>query len=123
MYLNPSKINLNTGKIEWSIPFGKRLIKEQKKYVYGDKNFGGVLITGSNLLFATGTPDEYVRAFDAKKGDLVWESKLPFAGSAPPMTFMHDKCQYLIINATGGQFVGFRKDGDATVAYRLKGCN
>ena len=118
-----SKINLNTGKIEWSIPFGKRLIKEQKKYVYGDKNFGGVLITGSNLLFATGTPDEYVRAFDAKKGDLVWESKLPFAGSAPPMTFMHDKCQYLIINATGGQFVGFRKDGDATVAYRLKGCN
>ena len=39
------------------------------------------------------------------------------------MTFEYKNCQYLIVNATGGRFYGFKKNLDATVAYKLNNCN
>jgi len=39
------------------------------------------------------------------------------------MTFMYKGCQYVVATATGGRFVGFEEwQGDATIAYRLNGC-
>lgn len=120
-----SKIDLSTGKILWTIPFGNRLTEEKNSIIsIGDKNFGGVLSTQSNLLFATGTPDQKIYAFNSETGDQIWSSELPFAGSAPPMTFMYQGCQYLLVQATGGQFVGFqRKNGSKLVAFKLRSCN
>ena len=48
--------------------------------------------------------------------------KIPFAGSAPPMTYLHKGCQYVVFTSTGGQFVGFDKKGANTVAYKLDTC-
>ena len=77
----------------------------------------------TNIFFATGTPDEKARAYSSDNGNLIWESKLPYAGSAPPMTFFHEGCQYVVFTSTGGQFIGFKDKGDATVAYKVDKCN
>ena len=106
----------------WRGPFGYENNPDGTQRATGSRNFGGALMTGGNLVFANGTTDEHARAYDAKDGSLLWEVKLPFAGSAPPMSFVHQGCQYLIFTATGGRFKGFRGSGDATVAYRLADC-
>jgi len=118
-----AKINLNDGSLDWKIPFGNRLNKNNKIISKGDKNFGGVLTTSSDIFFATGTPDEMARAFSSKDGKLIWERKLPFAGSAPPMSYLYKGCQYIVFTATGGQFIGFKDKGDTTIAYKLDDCN
>jgi len=68
-----AKINMNNGLLEWKIPFGKRLNANKQIISVGDKNFGGVLSTSSQIIFATGTPDEMARAFSLKDGRLLWE--------------------------------------------------
>ena len=88
----------------------------------GDKNFGGVLSTASDIIFAGGTPDEMVRAFDGQTGEIIWERKLPYAASAPPISYFYKGCQYVVFNATGGRFHGFVGTGDATVAFKLDSC-
>ena len=62
------------------------------------------------------------RAYSTEDGKLIWERELPFSGSAPPMTYIFKGCQYVVFTATGGQFIGFDKKGDATVAYKLDQC-
>lgn len=118
-----AKLDLNNGNLIWKIPFGYRLDKKNKKKIIGDINFGGVLSTSTSIFFATGTPDEMARAYSSENGNLIWESKLPYAGSAPPMTFFYQGCQYVVFTSTGGQFLGFKKKGDATIAYKLDTCN
>ena len=117
-----AKVNMNNGELLWKIPFGHRLDKNENIISKGDINFGGVLSTSSNIFFATGTPDKMARAYSTEDGKLIWERELPFSGSAPPMTYIFKGCQYVVFTATGGQFIGFDKKGDATVAYKLDQC-
>lgn len=114
-------INTSTAEINWEIPFGKRNNENDSVY-HGDINFGGILNIGSGIFFATGTPDEKLSAYRASDGSLLWSDLLPAAGSAPPMTFKYNNCQYIVVTATGGRFVGFKKNSDATVAYKLNKC-
>lgn len=112
-------IDINTGKINWSIPSGFRKTKSGK-IIKGDFSFGGVLSTAGNLLFATGTPDKYIRAYDAKLGKKLWEFELPSAGSASPMTYFYKGDQYILVNAGGGKFFGFdEKLGDQIIAFKV----
>ncbi len=111
-------IDINTGKINWSIPFGARKI--QKKTILGDINFGGVLSTAGNLLFATGTPDKFLYAYHSKSGEKMWEYQLPFAGSSSPMTYYYGGEQYILVNSGGGKFFGYDKNlGDQMIAFKL----
>ena len=118
-----AKLNLKSGKILWSIPFGMRRNNEGKVIAIGDKNYGGVMSTKSNLIFASGTPDRMARAFDMENGEELWSDKMPFTGSAQPMSYMHNGCQFIAFVASGGQFVGFEKNGDALVTYKLNDCH
>ncbi len=117
-----ASINLNDGKMRWKVPFGVRKTTDGKLIANGDINFGGVLSTASDIIFAGGTPDEMVRAFDGHTGEIIWERKLPYAASAPPISYSYKGCQYVIFNATGGRFYGFVGTGDATVAFKLDSC-
>ena len=117
-----ASINLNDGKLRWKVPFGVRKTTDGKLIANGDKNFGGVLSTASDIIFAGGTPDEMVRAFDGQTGEIIWERKLPYAASAPPISYFYKGCQYVVFNATGGRFHGFVGTGDATVAFKLDSC-
>jgi quinoprotein glucose dehydrogenase len=117
-----TSINLNTGKTNWVRPFGFETDRKSGKKYEGARNFGGAIITKSNLVFATGTTDNYARVYDLKNGDELWSNLLPYAGSSPPMTYKYRNCQYIIFNASGGKYVGFDSLGDATVAYKLSSC-
>ena len=81
-----------------------------------------MLATSQGLIFATGNPNANAYAFDSN-GNQIWESALPFAGSAPPMTYTYNNCQYVVFVATGGRFLEFKENGDAVVAYKLNSCS
>jgi len=111
--------DISTGKITWQIPFGEKLINNQ--IIKGDMNFGGVLSTAGNISIATGTPDKNVYIFNSSNGEELWRTKLKFAGSSPPMTYLYKGEQYIIINSSGGRFYGYEKNfGNLIYAFKLK---
>ena len=113
-------IDLNTGLTKWKGPFGEVYDEQTKQTYQGDVNVGGVIVTGGGIVFGNGTRDQKARAFDVENGRLLWEVKLPATGSAPPMTFVLDGCQYVVFTATGGG--RFKNYSDSTVAYKLASC-
>ncbi|QDC80367.1 hypothetical protein FIT83_04120 [Candidatus Methylopumilus universalis] len=114
-------IDLINGQIKWQKPFGT--IKNNKQVIKGDMNHGGVMITGSNVIFAGGTRDSIVRAFELSSGEEIWKASVPASASAPPMSYYYKGCQYIAYTVTGGIFVGYKKQSDATVAFKLNSCN
>ncbi len=63
-------------------------------------------VTAGGLLFIAATNfDRKLRAFDKLIGELLWETVLPFAGSATPSTDMLKGKPYLVIACGGGYTV------------------
>ncbi|MBO9581682.1 MAG: PQQ-dependent dehydrogenase, methanol/ethanol family [Sphingobium sp.] len=62
---------------------------------------GGVMITGSDLVFE-GTTKQTFAAFDARTGKLLWEMPVQSAPVAGPITYMLDGVQYIAVNAGWG---------------------
>jgi glucose dehydrogenase len=116
-------IDMTTGRKQWDVAIGRRDDPGGGAPIIGDQNFGGVLTTDSGIVFLSGNPDEMAYALDASSGVVLWSDKLPFAGSAPPMSFEYHGCQMVVFTATGGRFFGYRKNGDALVAYKLRECS
>lgn len=115
-----SAIDLNSGRKLWQIPFGEYdQVKRGGAAVKGQPNFGGVIATAGGLLFATGTVDNKIRAFDAADGRELWSYRLPATGSAPPLTYEIDGTQYVVVVATGGLYHGFSGRSDQVIAFRL----
>jgi quinoprotein glucose dehydrogenase len=113
-------IDLSTGKKVWSVPFGEYPdLTKSGIPTTGQPNFGGLIVTKGGVVFATGTIDQKVRAFDSKSGVQLWSYDLPAAGSAPPTTYELDGVQYLVVVASGGIFAGFKDHSDAIVAFKL----
>ncbi len=97
-----SAINLTNGKIKWQKPFGE--YEELSKLgipVTGTENYSGVTGTEAGILLATGTLDKKFRILDSENGEELWSYKLPFIGSSPPITYLIDGEQYILINSTG----------------------
>lgn len=120
-------IDLNTGRIAWSVPlgeYGDLAAKHVGKT--GTPNFGGATVTAGGLVFCAGTPDLKIRAFDSRTGAELWSYQLPFGGYAPPAIYQVNGRQYVVIAATGGGKLNDRiggvlgrKLGDAYVAFAL----
>jgi quinoprotein glucose dehydrogenase len=106
-------IDLTTGKKKWEVPLGDWLGQAD-----GSPNLGGPLVTAGGLAFIGATPDNRFRAFDVESGQMLWESELPAAGHATPMTYIVKGKQYVVISAGGHAKLG-SKLGDAVVAYAL----
>ena len=112
-------IDLNTGKIDWKVPLGVYPdLAAQGITDTGAENFGGATVTAGGLVFCAGTPDNLIRAFDAKTGEELWKHTLPFGGYAPPTTYAINGKQYLVIAATGGGKLN-TPTGDAWIAFAL----
>ena len=62
--------------------------------------------------------DAYLRAFDAKTGEELWQGRLPVPGVANPMTYLWKGEQYVAI-AAGGHSEAGTSIGDGVVAFRL----
>jgi quinoprotein glucose dehydrogenase len=119
-----SAIDLNSQSLIWQVPFGYETDKLGNK-VLGSRNIGGVLTTKSDIIFATGAADKMARAYDIATGAELWSDPLVAAGSAPPMTYTFNGCQYVIFNATGGRFSFFGPNTRdiQLAAYNLPGCD
>jgi len=99
---NLTAINLNSGKIKWQVPFGE--YEELTKMgipITGTENYGGATATAANLIFATGTLDKKIRAFDSNNGKEVWSYKLEYVGSGPPSIYSINGVQHIVVASTG----------------------
>lgn len=98
-------INLNTGQIAWSIPFGEYPALAAKGMTNtGSENYGGPIVTTGGLLFIGATVfDRKFHAYDKSNGQLLWETVLPAGGTATPATYMADGRQFVVIAAGGGK--------------------
>jgi quinoprotein glucose dehydrogenase len=98
-------INLKTGEYVWKINLGEypELAAQGIKNT-GTENYGGPIVTAGGLLFIGATSfDKKFRAFDKATGELLWETTLPFAGNATPVTYEVNGRQYVVIAAGGGK--------------------
>jgi quinoprotein glucose dehydrogenase len=114
-------IDLNTGRYLWKIPFGEYPELAAKGITNtGSENYGGPIVTAGNVLFIGATPhDKKFRAFDSRSGKLLWETVLPFAGTATPATYMIDGRQYVVIASGGTQFTK-GPTGSVYIAFSLQ---
>jgi quinoprotein glucose dehydrogenase len=113
-------IDLNTGEYVWKIPLGEYPeLAAQGLNNTGTENYGGPLVTAGGLLFIGATNfDRKFRAFDKSTGTLLWETILPFAGNATPITYELDGRQYVVIAAGGGKDLK-AKSGGVYVAFAV----
>ena len=114
-------INLNTGEYAWKIPLGEypELAARGMKNT-GTENYGGPLVTAGGLLFIAATNfDRKFRAFDKLTGKLLWETTLPLAGNATPITYAVEGRQFVVIYATGGKGRPGDPSGGIYVAFAL----
>jgi quinoprotein glucose dehydrogenase len=111
-------INLNTGEYAWRIPFGSYPDLADKNT--GSENYGGPIVTAGGLVFIAATNyDRKFRAFDKATGKLLWETTLPMAGNATPITYEIAGKQYVVIYATGGKSGKWGPSGGVYVAFAL----
>ena len=118
-------LNLNTGKIIWQVPLGYYETLKLKEINTGTENFGGATGTAGNLIFATGTVDKKIRAFNSNNGDEIWSYQLAFAGSGPPTTYLINGEQYVVVASTGSTSLesGYKKIiefGNLFYCFKLK---
>jgi quinoprotein glucose dehydrogenase len=114
-------INLNTGEYVWKIPFGEypELAAKGMKNT-GTENYGGPLVTAGGLLFIGATNyDKKFHAYDKSSGTLLWETTLPFAGNATPITYQLHGRQFVVIAAGGGKDLK-SPSGGVYVAFALQ---
>lgn len=112
-------IDLNKGKIRWTIPFGEYPELAAKGMTNtGTDNYGGPVVTQSGLLFIGATSfDNKFHAYDKATGQLLWEAKLPAAGNATPSVYEINGREYVVIVCGGGK--NEAKSGGSIVAFAL----
>jgi alcohol dehydrogenase (cytochrome c) len=67
-----------------------------------DINWGPLMATAGNLLFAGGTADRKFRAFDATTGEVLWEMPTNSGITGAPSSFMVDGKQYVAVQSGWG---------------------
>jgi quinoprotein glucose dehydrogenase len=85
----------------------------------GTPTFGGPLVTASGVVFIASTLDKYLRAFDARSGNEIWQGHLPAPAQATPMTFEYQGRQIVVIAAGGHRDTGVPQGGTVVVAFAL----
>jgi quinoprotein glucose dehydrogenase len=124
---NLTAINLKTGYKIWQKPLGRSPSKKYHgKPLEGLTGVGSVISTAGNLVFATGKTDSKVWAFNSLNGKELWSADLPSAASAPPMTFMLNCDQYLVVVSTNSLWSGVANplsNVDKITAFKLNNQN
>jgi quinoprotein glucose dehydrogenase len=115
-------IDMRTGKILWRVPIGStRDLAPGSQWLLhdtGTPNFGGPIVTAGGVVFIGATLDNFLNAYDAASGKLLWRGRLPAGGQATPMTYVWKGRQYVLI-ASGRHGKAGTKPGDKIVAFAL----
>ena len=117
-------INLDTGDYAWKVPLGEYPeLAAQGVKTTGTENYGGPIVTAGGLVFIAATNyDRKFRAFDKRSGKLLWETELPLAGNATPVTYEAGGVQFVVIYATDGKArQPAASPGGVYVAFALPG--
>ena len=96
-----NSIDLATGDIAWTIPFGN--YPSHPDPGFGAVNYGRPVVTASGLIFIAATPDKMIRAYDTRDGKVLWEAELTAAGFSTPAIYSVDGKQFVVIAAGGGR--------------------
>jgi quinoprotein glucose dehydrogenase len=99
-------IDLNKGERMWEVPLGstRDMAPFPLWFDWGVPNMGGSVLTATGLAFIGATTDNYLRAFDVKTGEVVWQTRL---GSAPHgylVTYAVSGKQYIAVTTGMGVF-------------------
>jgi quinoprotein glucose dehydrogenase len=84
----------------------------------GVPGLGGPMTTAGGVAFLTSAEDYYIRAYDIRDGQVLWQDRLPAGGQSTPMTYALDGKQY-VVTAAGGHGSFGTKLGDYVIAYTL----
>jgi quinoprotein glucose dehydrogenase len=94
-------VNTSTGDIAWQIPFGVTDQLPAGKQNTGRPALAGPIVTGGGVLFVASTDDNRFRAYEAKSGKPLWETRLDRRGNADPLTYQGaNGKQYVAVVAT-----------------------
>jgi quinoprotein glucose dehydrogenase len=110
-------VDLTSGQVIWSLPLGNGRdsgplgLRSHLPITMGVPLGGGSVTTRGGLVFIGATVDSMFRAFDTGTGEQLWESSLPGAGIATPMTYQS--------SASGRQFVVIAAGGRVSLNTRL----
>jgi quinoprotein glucose dehydrogenase len=110
--------DLNSFKINWKIPVGN-YSQYSGASPTGQFIYGGMATTSDGVLFVTGGPDRFVRAFDTANGEMIWSYQMEAAGSSPPIVFKFNSDNYLAVVATGGKFSGYDKKSSNLYLFKF----
>jgi quinoprotein glucose dehydrogenase len=112
-------VDLKAGKILWQSSVGTAEDRAPlgMAFNWGTPLVSGLVVTAGGLAF-TGAMDAYLRAFDARSGEELWQGRLPVPGVANPMSYLWKGEQYVAI-AAGGHSEAGTSIGDSVVAFRL----
>jgi glucose dehydrogenase len=97
-------VNYNTGKIAWQVKTEQPMM-------------GGTLATAGGLVFA-GEGNGWFRAYDAAKGDKLWEFQCGAGVNAPPVSYTANGTQYIAVAAGGNTQLNFKR-GNSVFAFTL----
>ncbi len=122
-YATVTAIDLNKGEIAWAVPHGdgpinNPAIKDLNLPPLGAARQGlsgsGPLVT-KTLLFMNqvqspgmyfNAPSNFLRAFDKRSGNVIWELAMDEPPHGIPMSFMHKGKQYIVVGTGGAGFPG-----------------
>lgn len=120
-------IDMDKRRILWQRPagtaeeLGPMGIKLHLPMAIGMPTYAGTMTTAGGLVFFAGFQDDYIRAYDAHSGKLLWKHALPVGSSATPMSYVSPRTgkQYVLISVGGA---GSSTDtGDYVMAFALPG--
>lgn len=125
-YSTLSAIDLQSGKLLWTQPFGTARdagpfgISSGLRLTMGVPAVGGAITTRGGLTFIGASHDRYLRAFETATGKLLWQSRLPAGGQATPLTYVSPESgrQFVVIAAGGSAAIASRF-GDYIIGYAL----
>jgi quinoprotein glucose dehydrogenase len=112
-------VNLNTGSIQWKVPFGEdQALTKQGIPVTGLESYGGPVVTDGGVILIGASKDAHFRVYHQRTGAELWKYPLPAAAYATPATYAVNGRQYVVIAAGGGKLGTV--SGDAYFAFALK---
>jgi len=118
-----SAVDLNTGNLLWSNPYGSSKgsgalgFSVPWEFPMGTPTHGGSLIVAGVIGFNAGAKDSILRAYDLATGEVVWQYELPAAGGNP-ISYTLDGEQYIAVVA-GGQGAIQSRFSTKVVAFKL----
>jgi quinoprotein glucose dehydrogenase len=96
--------DLNTGAIKWQVPHGgvAALVKQGHPETGAHFPRGGIVVTGSGLIFAATASDLKIRAYDEDTGKVLWERALPSGSEGIPAIYEVGGREYLAVCVAAG---------------------